>query len=153
MASNAGGGKSEERGFIPALKRAFRQFASLLPVMAGVVLLIGLFKSFLTSDMITGIFPEAPFSDAFFGTLTGSLLAGNPINSYLIGQELLNHGVSLFGITGFMTAWVTVGLLQLPAEISALGKRFALSRNVLSFIICMAISILTAGLFYLIKGQ
>ena len=39
--------------------------------------------------------------------------------------------------------WVTVGLVQLPAEILMLGKRFAITRNILAFISAIIISILT----------
>jgi predicted Fe-Mo cluster-binding NifX family protein len=145
-------GEAAKTGFLPSLTKSFRQLGSMLPVMLGVILLIGLFKTFLTRDIISELFPGSALPDAFFGTCIGSLLAGNSINSYIIGQELLDRGVTLFGVTGFMTAWVAVGLVQLPAEISALGKRFALSRNLLSFIICIAVSLLTAGSFYLIRG-
>jgi predicted Fe-Mo cluster-binding NifX family protein len=145
-------GKAVKREFFPTLKRSMKQFAGLLPVMGGVVLLIGLFKTFLTREMISGFFLGRGLPDAFFGTCLGSLLAGNPINSYLIGGELLDRGVTLFGVTAFITAWVSVGLLQLPAEMAALGKLFALARNGLSFLFSIVMSLLTAGLFYLIMG-
>jgi hypothetical protein len=133
-----------------ALTKTSRQFAGLLPVMAGVILLIGLFHTLLSREAIMRLFSGNFFTDAFWGTCLGSVLAGNPINSYLIGAGLLQRGVSLFGVTAFMVAWVSVGLLQLPAEIAALGKGFALARTGLSFCFAMAVSILTAGLFYLI---
>ncbi len=65
---------------------------------------------------------------------------------------MLVYGVSLFAVTAFITSWVTVGLVQLPAEIAALGKKFALVRNVLSFITSIAIAILAVGTYNLIVG-
>jgi predicted Fe-Mo cluster-binding NifX family protein len=138
--------------FLLALKRSARQFTGLLPVMAGVILLIGLFKTFLSKEMLSAVFSGNALQDAFWGTCLGSLFTGNPINSYLIGAGLLDQGVSLFGITAFMVAWVCVGLLQLPAEIAALGRRFALARTGLCFCLAMAISISTSGVFYLVQG-
>lgn len=44
-----------------------------------------------------------------------------------------------------MITWVTVGLVQLPAEMPALGQRFALLRNAFSFILSIPVAILTAG--------
>jgi len=38
---------------------------------------------------------------------------------------------------------VTVGVIQLPAEASILGKRFALTRNILSFIFAILVAIAT----------
>jgi len=138
--------------FLLALKKSTRQFASFLPVMAGVILMIGILKALFPKELIAAVFSGNAFQEAFLGTCLGSLLTGNAINSYLIGAGLLEEGVGLFGVTAFMVAWVTVGLLQLPAEIAALGRRFALARIALSFCSAMAISILTAGLFYLIQG-
>lgn len=145
-------GKLAADSFFLSLKKSIRQFAGLLPVMAGVILLIGLFKTFLSKEMVATAFSGNILQDAFWGTCLGSLFTGNPINSYLIGAGLLDQGVSLFGITAFMVAWVCVGVVQLPAEIAALGKGFALARIGLSFCLAMAIAMTTSGLFYLIQG-
>jgi len=144
--------KDAYQRFIPALKGALRPFAGLLPVMAGVILLIGLFKTFFMKEWIAGIFSGGILRDVFSGACLGSLLAGNPINSYLIGAGLVHRGVSLFGVTAFMAAWVSVGVIQLPAEMEALGRRFALARIGLSFCFAMAVSLFTTGLFYLMPG-
>lgn len=147
-----GMGKKDKKEILPALKKSLKQFAGLLPVMFGVILLIGLFKTFLTSELITGIFTGKLLTDTFLGSCLGSILAGNPINSYMIGKELLDRGVTFFGVTAFMTAWVSVGILHLPLEMAALGKRFTLTRNSLAFILSMLIAFFTAGTFYLIRG-
>ena len=55
-------------------------------------------------------------------------------------------------MTAFITAWVTIGLVQLPAEMAALGKKFAFIRNVLSMVLCMVISILTVVAYYAFSG-
>ncbi|MBN2318619.1 MAG: hypothetical protein JXR49_06065 [Acidobacteria bacterium] len=49
-----------------------------------------------------------------------------PINSYVVADELLRNNVGFFAVTAFLVTWVTVGLVQIPAEASALGKKFAL---------------------------
>ena len=80
--------------------------------------------------------------DIPFGTVTGSIITGNPINSYIIGGELLKQNVSFFAVTIFITAWVTVGVVQLPAEIDFLGKKFAVLRNLTSLLLAIAVSAL-----------
>ena len=134
------------------VQKSLKQFAGLLPIMFGVIVLIGLLKTFLTRELISGIFTGKTVTDTFLGSFLGSILAGNPINSYMIGKELLDHGVTLFGVTAFMTSWVSVGLVHLPIEMAALGKRFTLSRNALAFIFSMLVAFFTAGSFYLIRG-
>jgi hypothetical protein len=81
--------------------------------------------------------------DTLWGACFGSIFAGNPINSYVIGGELLKYIVSLFAVSAFIVTWVTVSLVQLTVEIAAFGKRFALLRNGFSFVLAIPIAILT----------
>ena len=92
------------------------------------------------------------FKDLVSGAFCGSILAGNPVNSYVIGGELITNGVSLFAVTAFIMAWVTVGIIQLPAEIAALGKRFALIRNAISFLLSMIIAMFAVTIIERITG-
>jgi predicted Fe-Mo cluster-binding NifX family protein len=131
-----------------ALKNTARQTVNILPIFIGVILVIGLFNAFISKDLLLSIFSGNVLLDAFFGTGFGSILAGNPLSSYVIGGEMLEQGVSLFAVTAFITAWVTIGLVQLPAEMAALGKKFALVRNALSLVLCVAISILTVLVYH-----
>jgi len=110
-----------------------KQFANLLPIFVGVVLLVGLFSSFISKEYLSSIFSGNVLLDTLIGTGFGSILTSNPINSYVIGDQLLEQDVSLFAVTAIISAWVTIGLVQLPAEMAALGKKFALIRNALPF--------------------
>jgi len=65
---------------------------------------------------------------------------------------LLEYGVSLFAVTAVIVAWVTVGLVQMPAEISALGRKFAVVRNVVSFFMSIAVAGATVLIFNLINS-
>ncbi|MEA1871797.1 MAG: NifB/NifX family molybdenum-iron cluster-binding protein [Chloroflexota bacterium] len=135
---------------LQAAKSSARQFASLLPILIGVVLLIGLFNAFVSKELLASILSGRPVLDTLWGACVGSILAGNPINSYVIGGELLKHGVSLFAVTALIITWVTVGLVQLPAEIAALGRKFALVRNATSFVLFTGVAVLTVVVFNLI---
>jgi uncharacterized membrane protein YraQ (UPF0718 family) len=129
--------------FLFSFYKALKSFATMLPVLFGVILLIGLFKIYVPSSIVSTVFTSELFRDTIFGSMIGSISAGNPITSYIIGGELLKEGVSLFAVTAFITAWVTVGVIQLPAEASTLGKRFALLRNALSFLFSLLVAVAT----------
>ena len=144
--------KIDRSSFVRAARGSAKQFVNLLPMMAGVVLLTGLFNAFIPKVWLTSIFAGNPLLDTLWGACFGSILAGNPINSYVIGGELLQNGVSLFAVTTFILTWVTVGMVQLPAEIAALGRRFALLRNGLSFLFSIPIAIVTVVITNLIIG-
>ena len=142
--------KIDKTSLVHAARSSARQFSALLPILIGVVLLIGLFNAFISKDFLSSIFSGNMALDTLWGACFGSILAGNPINSYVIGGELLKYDISLFAVTALIITWVTVGLVQLPAEITALGRRFALLRNGLSFILSIPIAIITVVILNLV---
>ncbi len=135
----AGGGRAAR-----SLRTSARQFASVLPVLLGVIMVVGLFKTFVTREVLLTVFTGSSPLDTLLGALLGSIFAGNPVNSYVIGDALLSEGVSLFAVTAVIITWVNVGLVQLPAEMSALGTRFAVTRTITAFAVSLVIAFLTA---------
>ncbi|MDZ7798972.1 MAG: hypothetical protein U5L76_05250 [Patescibacteria group bacterium] len=120
------------------------------PIIIGVVLLVGLVNKGIPKSFFASIFTGLAPLDAFIGAIIGSVAAGNPITSYIIGHELLNNSVALVAVVAFIIAWVTVGLVQFPAESLMLGKKFAFWRNLTSFITAIIISLLSVGTLWLI---
>jgi predicted Fe-Mo cluster-binding NifX family protein len=133
----------DKSALVQALKSSTRQFVNLVPIFMAVILSIGLFTAFISEEIFSSIPSGNPGIETLLGACLGSIFAGNPINSYVIGGELLEYGVSLFAVTAFVTAWVTVGLVQLPAEIASSGKKFALARNAVAFGMSLGIAALT----------
>jgi len=123
--------------------KTIRSFGVMLPMLAGIILMLGLFKVYVTPDMIKSVFSGQPLQDALLGSVIGSISTGNPITSYIIGKGLVDDGISLFAVTSFIVAWVTVGMVQLPAEAALLGKKFALARNGLSFVLAILVALAT----------
>jgi len=126
-----------------ALRRSIRQFGRMLPVLLGVMLLAGLLKTFISRQALESIFTGHPLIDTLWGAVSGSILGGNAVNSYVIGAALRDAGVSLFAVTAMIATWVTVGLIQLPAEAAALGTRFAVLRNLMAFVVSVGVAMLT----------
>ena len=137
--------KNKKRTIYNSFYRAVKGFGKALPILLGIVLLLGLFNVFISKEALSTVFVNSLWRDTLIGTGIGSISAGNPVTSYLIGGELLQQGVSLYAVCAFLTAWVTVGLVQFPAEASILGKRFSITRNILSFIFAILVSILTVS--------
>lgn len=131
--------KSKKQIFIKTSKG----FLKNIPMMVGVILLISLLKTFVSFETLSRLFIGKPLADTALGALLGSVLAGNSINSYIIGKEMLSSGISLLAVTSFLVAWVTVGFVQIPAERKILGSRFTLIRNSLSVILSILVSITT----------
>ncbi len=114
----------------------------MLPILLAILLLISLYVTIIPKSFYAKVFTKNPIIDSIIGAVLGSISTGNPATSYIIGGELLNAGIALFAVVAFVTSWVTVGIIQLPAECYFLGKRFAVARNILSFLFAIVISIL-----------
>lgn len=126
-----------------ALHQTVTQFRNMIPVLIGVILLMGLIQIFLSKELVITLFSGHPLLDTLTGTVMGGIFTGNPVNGYVIGRSLLEWGARWPGVCALMMAWVSVGLAQMPAEIHALGLRFALVRNGAAFIMTILFSILT----------
>jgi uncharacterized membrane protein YraQ (UPF0718 family) len=122
---------------------AVKPFYRTLPILVGVILLISLASTIIPKSIFSSFFSGNMLLDPVIAAALGSILAGNPVTSYVLGGEFLALGISLAAVTAFLVAWVTVGIVQLPAEIMMLGKRFAITRNILSFIFSIIVAIIT----------
>lgn len=126
-----------------ALKGTGRAFMKSLPVLIGVLLLVSLSQVLIPKEAYLWLFSKNSFLDSLIGGLLGSVLAGNPITSYVLGGEMLLQGISLMAVTAFIVTWVTVGIVQLPAEMVLLGKRFAIIRNITAFLMAIVVAVVT----------
>jgi len=120
-----------------------RSFIMIAPMLLAVIGLVGLLQSVLTPEMIHSIFSGNAVYDMFVATLVGGVSVGQPFISYILGGELLQEGISLYAVSAFILAWVTLGVVQLPLEWSLFGARFTIVRNLLAFVFAFVISFLT----------
>ena len=132
----------------PTIKKAFinalRNFISTLPMIIAITGLVGLFQTYITPSVLSTLFGFSNISDIFIGTFTGAVSSGNGAVSYVIAEGLKAQGVSVYALSAFILAWVTLGFIQIPAEASIFGIRFTLIRNILALISTIFISYLAA---------
>jgi uncharacterized membrane protein YraQ (UPF0718 family) len=130
-------------GLKQAFAKTLRSFRRSLPILLGMLLLLSLAFVLMPRNLYHRIFTGNPLLDPLIGAVVGSISSGNVVTSYIIGGELKMQGVSLLAVTAFLAAWVTVGVVQLPAEALMLGRRFALMRNITSFVSSLVLAMLT----------
>ena len=109
------------------------------------LLLTSLITTLLPPGSLEALFGSGEGLDVLLATLLGSLAAGHPLVGYVLGGELLAAGVGPVAVTALLVSWVTVGIVQLPAEALSFGRRFALLRNALSVLFAIAIAYLTVA--------
>lgn len=122
------------------------------PMLLAVISLVGLFETYITPEMIHALFDGNILHDTILGTLTGAVSIGQPFLSYIIGGELLSEGISLYAVTAFILAFVSLGIIQLPLEFSIFGSRFTIIRNLLTLIFSFIISWLSVYTLILLRG-
>ncbi len=150
MEKKQGKKEKERKNFKELFIKAAKGTINNAPLIIGVVLLTGLLTTLFTKQLFEKIFTHGVIIDSFIGSIIGSIFAGNPINSYIIGGELLKNGVSLVVVTAFLLAWVTVGIVQYPLEARFLGKKFALIRNITAFLLSIILALIIVTIYNLI---
>jgi uncharacterized membrane protein YraQ (UPF0718 family) len=135
-------GRGARQGSGNILKKTLNSFSQMIPIIIGVLLLISLATAAVPKEFYSSAFTGNDVLDSLIGAVFGSLAAGNPVTSYVIGGELLLRGISLVAVAAFILAWVTVGIVQFPAESMIMGRGFALKRNAVSFLMSIVIACL-----------
>lgn len=129
------------------LSKSFRKtifsFINILPIIIGMLLATSLVITLFPEQISAGVFGNGDMLDTLLGASIGSIAVGHPLASYLLGGELLRGGVGLIAVTALLVSWVTVGIVQLPAESLMLGARFAITRNLVCFITAVIIAFMT----------
>ena len=133
----------EKNNIKDAFNKSLKGFLSMLPMLLAILLLLGIFDVYITKDILLSFFISDNFVNTITGTLLGGVLTGNPMISYILGGELTDAGVSLYAVTAFILSWVTIGLVQLPAEVEVFGLRFTFYRTLFTFITTILVSLAT----------
>ena len=135
----------EKNNIKDAFNKSLKGFLSVFPMLLAILLLLGIFDVYITKDILLSFFISNNFIDTITGTLLGGVLTGNPMISYILGGELTDAGVSLYAVTAFILSWVTIGLVQLPAEVEIFGLRFTFYRTLFTFITTILVSLCTVS--------
>lgn len=115
----------------------------MLPIIFGVILLVSVINIMIPKSTYSSFFTGNSWFDAIKGASLGSVLTGNPVTGYILGDGFIKAGVGLVAVTAFIVSWVTVGIVQFPAESLALGKSFAIYRNLTAFLMSIVVAIIT----------
>ena len=124
------------------LKMAFGMGKGMLGSILSIIFLIGLVLTILPPQQIA-VFVEkqnmffATVVSAAFGTIT---LVPAFIAFPLVGT-LVGAGVGIVPSVAFLTTLTMVGIVTFPLERKEFGMKFALTRNVLSFVFALIIAL------------
>ena len=126
-----------------ATKGAFTSLKGVAVTFVAVFGLVGLLDVFVPPEVIRGALGSGGgIMSLLAGDALGSIAAGPPVAAYPIASELLEGGAWAPAVAAFIVSWTLVGFVSIPFEARTFGTRFAIARNVLSFVFAMVIGLL-----------
>jgi uncharacterized membrane protein YraQ (UPF0718 family) len=126
---------------------AVKSFLSILPTVLIIIIFIGLLLGFVPPSEIYEIVGEqSGFGGVLLVALSGALLHIPALISFPLAASLLESGASITTVAVFITTLTMIGIVTLPLEIKELGKKMALLRNGMSFIIAIIIALIMGSI-------
>lgn len=138
--------KNKEKA-VRSLKIAVKGFIRLLPMALIIVVGIGLLLGFVPPSTISQFAGE---QSGVWGVLIvgllGAVLFIPALLSFPLAASLLDGGASISVVAAFITTLTMIGTVTLPLEIKELGKKMALLRNGMSFLIAIVIAFIMGAI-------
>ena len=128
---------------IKSLKIAGKSFIRMLPMVFVILIIIGLLLGFVPASQISRFVGEqSGMTGILLVGVVGAILHIPALLSFPLAASLLEDGASVSAVTAFITTLTMIGTITLPLEIKELGKKMAILRNGISFVIAIVIALI-----------
>lgn len=138
--------KNKEKA-VKSIKIAVKSFIRMLPMVLIIIVAIGLLLGFVPTSTISQFAGE---QSGFWGVLivglVGAVMFIPALLSFPLAASLLDGGASVSVVAAFITTLTMIGTVTLPLEIKELGKKMALLRNGMSFLIAILIAFIMGAI-------
>ncbi len=125
-----------------ALITAGKVALNVLPVLFFIFILMGVISTFVTKDVVAKLLGTGSgILGILIGELVGALALIEPAAVFPFSGSLIAKGASYGVIYAFASTAILIGIATLPAEITFMGKKFAVVRNILTFALVFFIAL------------
>jgi len=132
---------------IKSLKIAGKSFVGMLPMVFVIIIIIGLLLGFVSATQISRFVGEqSGMVGILLVGMVGAVLHIPALLSFPLAASLLEKGASVSAIAAFITTLTMIGTITLPLEIKELGRKMALLRNGISFVIAILIALIMGAI-------
>ena len=132
---------------IKSLKMAGKAFLKMVPMVFIIIIFIGLLLGFISPSQISRFVGEqSGIEGVLLVGVLGALMHIPALLSFPLGASLLENGASVTAVAVFITTLTMIGTITLPLEIKELGKKMALLRNGISFVIAIIIALIMGAI-------
>lgn len=126
-----------------SMKKTIKMMKNMIGDIFGVLLIIGMILAIIPPDLIKKILGESNiYLSTVFSSVIGSITLIPAFVAFPLAGSLVEAGAGIAPISGFLTTLTMVGTVTFPIEKQKFGTKFALQRNLLSFVFAILISII-----------
>ncbi len=139
--------KKDRNKTVLSLKKAWKMFVNVLPQFAAILLLVGLLLARVTPETIQRVIgAKSGIAGMLIASLLGAVTLVPVLVAFPVAAELLNNGAGVAQIAVFISTLTMVGFVTLPMEIKYLGKKAAVLRNVLSYLLAFGAAFIVGAI-------
>lgn len=132
--------KSRKRTW-ESIRIARKMFFTTFTEVIGIMALVGLVLALLPPEQIRRFLGgESELLSTVYGALIGTITIMPAFIAFPLAKSLVSQGAYLITIAAFLTTLTMVGFATFPLEVRHFGRRFALIRNGLSFVLALVIA-------------
>ncbi|EYE87268.1 permease [Fervidicella metallireducens AeB] len=136
--------ENKEKTF-DSMKIARGMMINMIGEIIGILFLIGLILTFIPPEVIKDILGKSNlFISTFISAFVGSITLIPAFVAFPLVGSFVDAGASTVPAVAFLTTLTMVGIVTFPLEKHEFGLKFAVIRNVLSFVFAIIIA-LTMG--------
>ncbi|AOY74919.1 permease [Clostridium formicaceticum] len=128
---------------LTSMKMAANMMKRMIGQIIGILFLIGLILTFIPPEGVTDILSK---TNILFATMisafVGSITLIPAFVAFPLVSSFVDIGMSIVPAVAFLTTLTMVGLVTFSLEKQEFGLKFALTRNILSFLFAIFISLI-----------
>ena len=131
-----------------ALEIALRRFLSILPAFLEMIVLVSVVLALVPPRLLLGLLGgEGRVLGMGIAAVVGSVTVMPGFIAFPLCGILLKRGVPYMVLSAFSTTLMMVGVLSYPVEREYFGPRVTVLRNLLAFLIALAVAVATGLAF------
>lgn len=129
-----------------SIKMSSGLMKSMIGEIIGILFLIGLILTFIPPDKIKQYLGGSNILiSTFISAILGSITLIPAFVAFPLVGSIVKAGANIVPIVAFLTTLTMVGFVTFPLEKKEFGVKFALTRNILSFVFAIIIALLMGG--------
>ncbi len=118
-----------------SLIKAWKSFENILPLLLGVIFLVGILIAVLNTQVISKLIgSNSGFSGVLISSAIGAITLIPGFIAFPTAALLLENGAGYMQIAAFISSLMMVGIVTLPMEFKYFGKKISIVRNILAFL-------------------